>query len=1238
MGFVFSKKVEGVVEGAEGSRRRRPAAVAINSEPNSVLSKKVEGVVEGAEGSRRRRPAAVAINSEPNSVLSKKVEGVVEGAEGSRRRRPAAVAINSEPNSVLSKKVEGVVEGAEGSRRRRPAAVAINSEPNSVLSKKVEGVVEGAEGSRRRRPAAVAINSEPNSVLSKKVEGVVEGAEGSRRRRPAAVAINSEPNSVLSKKVEGVVEGAEGSRRRRPAAVAINSEPNSVLSKKVEGVVELNDIVFSWSIEDISNGNLYKNQVCEIPERFPSVENYLGSFVYPLLEETRAEIYSGMEGISTLPYARVMRFEECKPYGKNFFEVKVDSWRNRSSKRGKEPYKMLPGDVLILTDSVPKTVSDLQRMGRIWPFASVTKISDDKSEGDFALVDFKVVTGKKMGDINLKERQLFAISLCVNLTTNIRIWTALHLSRNWNVLKEVLCTHSSGEEECSLCTVQSDDFCRENLKGKLLNDLNESQAEAILTCLRKIRCQRKPVLELIWGPPGTGKTKATAIMLLNLLRMKCRTVVCAPTNVAVTEIASRVVHLMRGSASLGDVLLFGNKERLKVEGLEVEDICLHNRVKRITECTAPTTGWKYCISSAITFLSDPLLQYNIPSGEKLCERKSLLEFLRERFLDIVKPLKRCFYTLCTQIHASYVPKHIVHKITELLGHLESFSDLLSGENLVFFSQRLGEAFSCQSKDKCLAGALTGPLSMLYLKRSECLAALKSVQDSLNRWEIPSFKSEYKIKEFCFQSASLIFCTVSTTFKLHSLDMKPPQLLVIDEAAQLKECESVIPLQLLGLRHAILIGDECQLPAVVKSDVSKEARFGRSLFERLSSLGKLKHPLNVQYRMHPSISCFPNQTFYDGQIRDGPKVTHESYSKQYLPGLMFGSFSFINVSEGREEREVNGSSLRNPVEADVAAQILRNLYEAWSLSLKENLSVGIISPYAAQVGAISERLGKKYEYSDGFTVTVNSVDGFQGREQDIVILSTVRSNHQGSIGFLANPNRTNVALTRARYCLWILGNQRTLRGSSTVWEALVYYAIDRRCFFNADDDEGLAKTILKAKTKYNQLDDLLTSCNVLFRDAKWKVILGEDFRQSFRKLASSRTRSSVMNLLMKLSSGWRPKRKVVNLICKSSSQIVKQFKAENLYILCTVDIEKESEYTQILKIWDVLPLEDTAKTIEHLDGIYMRFSDEYVSRCKEKRFEGDLQVPISWETPFDFFRRGDSLGENSEGAKDSQLYT
>ncbi|OWM65617.1 uncharacterized protein LOC116199733 [Punica granatum] len=1027
-----------------------------------------------------------------------------------------------------------------------------------------------------------------------------------------------------AKKVEKVVEGAEGSRRRRRAAVAINNE--------------LNDIVFSWSIEDISNENLYKNQVGEIPERFPSVENYLGSFVYPLLEETRAEICSGMEAISTLPYARVMRFEECKPYGKNFYEVTVDFWRNRSCKGGKEPYKMLTRDVLILTDSVPETVSDLQRMGRICAFASVSKISDDKSEGDFASVYFKVVTGKKLGDINLKQRKLFAILVGVNLTTNIRIWTALHLSRNWNVQKEVLCTDFSGEEECSLCTVQSDDFCKENLTGKLLNDLNESQAEAILTCLRKIRCQHKPVLELIWGPPGTGKTKATAIMLLSLLRLKCRTVVCAPTNVSVIEIASRVVHLMRGSASLGDLLLFGNKERLKVEGLEVEDICLHNRVDRITECTAPTTGWKYCISSAITFLSDPLSQYNIYSRDDLGKRKLLLEFLRERFLYIVKPLERCLSTLRTQICASYVPKHIAHEITELLGHLESFSDLLSGKNLVFFSQRWEESFSCRSKDKCLSEALTDPLSTLYLKRSECLDALKSVRDSLNRLQIPSFKSVDEIKEFCFQSASLIFCTVSKTFTLHSLDMKPPQLLVIDEAAQLKECESVIPLQLLGLRHAILIGDERQLPAVVKSDVSKEARFGRSLFERLSSLGKLKHPLNVQYRMHPSISCFPNQTFYGGQIRDGPNVKHESYSKQYLPGLMFGSFSFINVSEGREERGVDGSSLTNPVEADVAAQILSNLYKAWSLSSKENLSVGIISPYGAQVGEISERLGKKYEYSDGFTVAVNTVDGFQGREQDIVILSTVRSNHWGSIGFLAKPNRTNVALTRARYCLWILGNQRTLRGSSTVWEALVYYAIDRQCFFNADDDEGLAKTILEAKTKYNQLDDLLTSSNVLFRDAKWKVIFDENFRQSFRKLTSRRTRSSVMNLLMKLSSGWRPKRKDVDLICKSSSQIIKQFKAENLSILCTVDIEKESEYTQILKIWDVLPFEDIAKTIEHLDGIYMRFSYQYVSRCKEKRFDGDLQVPISWETPFDFLRRGDSLGENSKGTPDSQLYT
>lgn len=124
--------------------------------------------------------------------------------------------------------------------------------------------------------------------------------------------------------------------------------------------------------------------------------------------------------------------------------------------------------------------------------------------------------------------------------------------------------------------------------------------------------------------------------------------------------------------------------------------------------------------------------------------------------------------------------------------------------------------------------------------------------------------------------------------------QPIEVLVVDEAAQLKECESLIPLQLSAIQNAIFVGDEFQLPAFVKSQVSKSARFGTSLFERLSLHGHKRHLLDVQYRMHPSISKFPNSSFYENKISDGPNIMCEGYVKHYLSGPMYGAYSFINI--------------------------------------------------------------------------------------------------------------------------------------------------------------------------------------------------------------------------------------------------------------------------------------------------------------------------------------------------------
>ncbi|GKC47736.1 UvrD-like helicase, ATP-binding domain, P-loop containing nucleoside triphosphate hydrolase, partial [Tanacetum coccineum] len=213
--------------------------------------------------------------------------------------------------------------------------------------------------------------------------------------------------------------------------------------------------------------------------------------------------------------------------------------------------------------------------------------------------------------------------------------------------------------------------------------------------------------------------------------------------------------------------------------------------------------------------------------------------------------------------------------------------------------------------------------------------------------------------------------------------------------------------------------------------------------------------------------------------------------------------------------------------------------------KQTFTIGVISPYVAQVISIQEKLAQKYEKLDGFSVKVKSVDGFQGGEEDIFILSTVRSNSNGSVGFMSSYQATNVALTRARHCLWILGSERTLTNSESIWNELVCDARNRHCLFDVDVEECLKTTIIAVKKELEQLDDLVNGNSVLFKDAKWKVLFSDDFRRSFRKLMGSHLKKLVLNLLLKLSSGWRPKNRSVDSCCETSSQILKQFKVEGL---------------------------------------------------------------------------------------------
>ncbi|MCL7051102.1 hypothetical protein MKW94_010686 [Papaver nudicaule] len=582
-------------------------------------------------------------------------------------------------------------------------------------------------------------------------------------------------------------------------------------------------------------------------KRFESVQHYLSSYTMPLLEETRMEICEQMEYMSGVPHAEVVSVEESKLHEGSFlYCVKVDSWRNRYGVYGKEPYSPKHMDLFILGDTVPEVASDLQRFGSSWSLASVVEVvkeSDSVGDED-RLIHFQVKTSKPI-KIEMKEgmrKSLFVVFL-VNLATNTRTWKALHMFRNLNIIKEVLCANSMVKENCGLCSAQIDSIWNGIADSQSLLSLDESQRAAILGTISAVQCNHRSSVKLVWGPPGTGKTKTISILLYRLLSMNYRTLACSPNDFAVAELALRILNLHKDACeshlgknksgcSLGDFLLFGNMNRFELCD-DLGKIYVDYRVDSLVECFGPLTGWKKHFDCMLDFLQDCVSQYRLLLENKIITEvhiteeigtnsevhMSLLKFAKDRFRALAVPLKRSIRIICTHLPKRLMLPENFEKMVTLCGLLESFEILLSQGQMA--DEELEEIFARQEnyfEEAQGSRALNNISVTLHKMRIESVQVLRSVGHSLGG-RLPSSTNRSFLTEFCLKNSSLIFSTVSSSYNLHEVDLEPLDLLVIDEAAQLKECESVIPLQLEAIRHAVLIGDECHPRASVKSRVS-----------------------------------------------------------------------------------------------------------------------------------------------------------------------------------------------------------------------------------------------------------------------------------------------------------------------------------------------------------------------------------------------------------------------------------
>ena len=560
-------------------------------------------------------------------------------------------------------------------------------------------------------------------------------------------------------------------------------------------------------------------------------------------------------------------------------------------------------------------------------------------------------------------------------------------------------------------------------------------------------------LQLVQGPPGCGKTKFVATAIRAAVRDTSETrdpriLVCAPSNKAVTVV-------LRKYLDTREVISSNSGEKVRVPGREDTSYPVLVGAEDALQlaCTDDDGGGgdgTYGVMDYFVYRRTGVLADGIDSAAN-------------RPAELRVRLERC--------------------IKELERTAPSFLASAPLQNLPSLHSELRRALA----------------TCTIVNGDAREDAVRNACEMLRTASGRGDKSDEYASE-AVSRATLVFATLASSGQGIMANMPPPDALIVDEAAQALESEVLIAFARRP-RRCLLVGDPAQLPATMASEVARRAGHDVSLMQRLLNIANgeklaVGAPglrewytlLDTQYRMHPDISKFPSAQFYRGCVRDADVVLNRGLgfhpvnpSVDSIPWIK-SPFVFVNVASGRETRggDIKGGAIskagksRNPstdsignaAEAELAAALASTLPRALAprgdvaAATRDGHFCGtpgaIIAFYAEQVrriraelddeGSLSNRALKRMKTPSTFDRPgVHSVDSFQGSEADVVVLSAVRANANGSVGFLSDKRRLNVALTRARRLCVVLGNLDTLAQSDSVdLRALVTHAERRGC--------------------------------------------------------------------------------------------------------------------------------------------------------------------------------------------------
>ncbi|CAJ1456465.1 unnamed protein product [Effrenium voratum] len=555
----------------------------------------------------------------------------------------------------------------------------------------------------------------------------------------------------------------------------------------------------------------------------------------------------------------------------------------------------------------------------------------------------------------------------------------------------------------------------------------------------------------------------------------------------------------------------------------------------------------------------------------------------------------------------------------------------------------------------------------------------SLQAVLVHWmeachEVAKVSSE-ELRELVLAGAQAIFATTTVAGR-NKVWTQKIETVIVDESCQCKELETMVVMR-RHVQRLILVGDPEQLPSTVMSKKAKEMGFDRSLFERLVDLGNEKHTLARQYRMLPQIAEFPNNTFYNGQVVNDEIVMQLERQMQDIIHAPDRDWNFdtairlFDTGPGPfEERDFTNMSTSNPYEAEMVVKLLTQFFRANESDRR--LSVGIIAPYNGQVRLIKDRInGEKSTVSsrklEKKVKLVKTVDGFQGNEQDIIVISTVRSNLKGQLGFVSDHRRLNVAITRARFRLWVIGDLQTL-ANDEMWANFIKFCQMRRCTQLVPDERSqLERNLDRVVAQANggppaprqeppgraaaQQRQAANAAQRLTRRIATEVPMRGDemgaiwssffLQQLVSTISAIQQEAHRLAVVKKISQILKGEEKAWRL------EHVRDGKGHQLWQMAVEEtpvgggyliwwLELNAEGMQVVVLADLVSGNQLAQARARAASYLRTFSDEYLEKCISRKVEDKIVMPGVFSEEFPKHRQhaGEQVREPDAEAQDS----